>query len=362
MSDIQYMQKAIQLALKAKGKTSPNPLVGAVVVKNNKIIAQGWHKKCGSDHAEISAFKNASVSLKGASLYVNLEPCCHYGRTPPCVDEIIRQGIKEVIIAMKDPNPLINGKSIATLKKNNIKVKVGILENVARAINPEFIKFQTTGLPFVTAKSAQTLDGKIAAKTGDSKWITSGKTREFARKLRDNFDAILVGINTVLKDDPSLNAYSKIKKLKKIVLDSKLRISPQAKLFDGVKVEDVFLAVTKQAPKSKIEYFLRKGINVIICPEKEGKINLIWLFKDLAKKRILSILIEGGAEVIGSALKDNLVDKMNIYIAPKILGDNDALSSVSGVNTFKINNAIQLNNLTLKKIGEDIFINADIEN
>ena len=357
VNDSVFMQRAIDLAVKAKGNTSPNPVVGAVIVKNGKVISEGFHRCAGSDHAEIVAIKKAGAKAKGAGLYVTLEPCYHYGKTPPCVDAIIKSGIKEVVIAMKDPNPKTQGKSIIKLKKSAIKTKVGILKRQAQEINEAFIKYIDQGMPLVTAKCAQTLDGKIATALGNSKWITSKPTREYAHKQRDEFDAILVGINTVLKDDPQLNGYKKSKKLKKIVLDSSLKISLEAELFKSVE-GSVFIATTKKASKKKTESLLSRGVNVIICPEKNNKIDLKWLFKKLAQFGILSILIEGGAHVIGSALYEKLVDKMQIYIAPKIIGDQKALSSIAGLNIRDVNKAVQLEKIKIKLINKEILVSG----
>jgi diaminohydroxyphosphoribosylaminopyrimidine deaminase/5-amino-6-(5-phosphoribosylamino)uracil reductase len=214
------MRKAMILAQRGLGLTSPNPMVGALLVKNGKIIAQGWHRRCGGDHAEIVALKKAGAKARGCRLYVTLEPCSHYGRTPPCVQQIIAAGIREVYVGMIDPNPLNNGKSIRLLKKAGVKVEVGFLPEKLQRLNEAFVKYITTRMPFVTAKCAQTLDGKIAASSGHSQWITSARTRDHAHKLRSQFDAILVGVNTVLQDNPRLNAAARSKRLKKIILDS----------------------------------------------------------------------------------------------------------------------------------------------
>lgn len=356
MTDRHYMQRALHLALKAKGKTSPNPMVGAVIVRGNRIIAEGWHHRCGADHAEIAAIKKAGRRARGARLYVTLEPCGHYGRTPPCVDQIIQGGIKEVIMAMKDPNPLTNGKSIVKLRRAGIKVKVGVLRNEAARINEAFIKYIKYKMPFVVAKCAQTLDGKIATATGHSHWITSPKARQFARSKRDEFDAILVGINTVINDNPRLSGHSKTKRLKKIVLDSALRIPLRARLFAGTQRGDCIVATTKYAPPAKKKLLQKKGITIIRCPQCRGQIDLPWLLKELAKREITSILMEGGAQVIGSALKDRLVDKMHVYVAPKIIGDHKALNAVVGVNVRLLKRAIVLKNITFQKIDSDLFI------
>lgn len=356
MNDSDYMNKAYHLALKAKGETSPNPLVGAVIVKGNKIIAEGWHRRCGTDHAEVVALKKAGRRASGARMVVTLEPCHHYGRTPPCVDQIIKSGIKEVIIGMKDPNPLTNGKSIAKLRRAGIKTKAGVLQKELRAMNEAFIKYATKKMPFVAVKTAQSLNGKIATASGHSKWITSAATRKYARRIRNEFDAILVGINTVLRDDPKLSGSQKTKRLKKIVLDPSLKISPKACLFSGAKPSDVIIATTAKASLKKRTDLSKKGIHVIVSPQRGGAIDLKWLFKEFAKQEIISILVEGGAHVIGSVLKEKLADKMYCYIAPIIIGDQNALTSVVGIDTAKVDQAIPLKNITLMKIGKDILV------
>ncbi len=350
------MTSVLNLARKGKGLTSPNPMVGAVIVKNNKIISQGWHRRCGGNHAEVIALKEAGLKAQGATLYVNLEPCCHTGKTPPCVDAVIKSKIKKVVIGMKDPNPLTNGKSIAKLRRAGILTQIGVLQKESEQLNEAFIKYIKYQRPFVTAKCAQTLDGKIATATGHSQWITSHKTRQFARALRNEFDAICVGINTVLKDNPRLNAAKKTKHLKKIILDSSLQISPNAKLFQDVNFSDCIVATTTKASPKKIQLLKNKGIHVIVYPKKREGIPLKELFKELAKQKITSILLEGGARTIGNALKERLIDKMHIYIAPKIIGDQKALSSVVGLNTLNINKAIELKNFEIQKLNQEIFI------
>lgn len=355
-SDRDYMNRALQLAMKGKGKTSPNPLVGAVIVKKNRIIAEGWHKRAGGDHAEIMALKNAGARAKGAALYVTLEPCHHFGRTPPCVDAVKNSGIKKVVIGMKDPNPLTNGKSISQLRRAGIKVKVGVLAKELKEINEVFLKYIRSKRPFVAAKTAQTLDGKIAAANGHSQWITSKAARDYARRARDEFDAILVGTNTVIRDNPRLQGVHK--RLKKIVVDTQLRTPARARLFHHTPADDCFLATSRKAPKRKVEYFRKRGVHVLACPLRRGKVDLNWLLKNLAKREITSILIEGGANVIGSALQQKLVDKMYIYIAPKFIGDQSALSSVFGLKVNNVNKAIRLKDINLKHIGTDILLSG----
>jgi diaminohydroxyphosphoribosylaminopyrimidine deaminase/5-amino-6-(5-phosphoribosylamino)uracil reductase len=353
-NDIYYMRRAIAMARKAIGRTSPNPLVGCVIVKSGKVIAEGWHKFCGGAHAEVDALKKAGTGAKGATMYVNLEPCSHWGRTPPCVEAILKAGIKKVVVAMVDPNPVNNGKSLRILQAKGVKVVTGVCEEEAKALNTAFVKYITTRMPFVTAKTAQTLDGKIATSKGDSKWITAEATRAFATKKRDEFDAILVGINTVLADDPRLNAPSK--HLWKIVVDSKLRTPERARIFLGADPGQVILATTKTAPKARVTRLQKRGARVIICPAKNGRVDLKWLFKELAKIGIASILIEGGAAVIGSALKAKLVDRLYVYIAPKIVGNERARGAVAGLDVVKISQAFRVRLTQVQKIGSDLFL------
>ena len=351
------MRRAATLALKARGATSPNPLVGALIVKNNCVIAEGWHKRAGEDHAEIAALKKAGRSAKGAELYVTLEPCFHYGRTPPCVDAVIASGIKKVMIGMKDPNPLTNGKSIAKLKRAGLKVKVGILQDELIQMNEAFFKYIKSRRPFVATKTAQTLDGKIATRTGRSKWITAERTREFARKVRDQFDGIVVGVNTVLQDDPHLYTTRKINPVRKIVLDSRLRAPLKARLFKR-NTSACLIATTKKASSGKIKSFRDKGVLVIVAPAKEGKVDLKWLLKELARMEMTNILVEGGAETVGSFLKEGVVDKMYFYIAPKVMGDDSGRNAIVGLKTVRIDQTIQLKNWSVEKIGQDILISA----
>ncbi len=359
LTDVDYMRKALSLALKAKGQTSPNPLVGAVVVRDEKIVSEGWHHYCGGDHAEVIALKKAGARAQGAKLYVTLEPCSHFGRTPPCVDKIIEAGIREVIIGMVDPNPVNNGKSIQKLKRTGVQVKAGFLENELEKMNELFIKYITKKFPFVVAKCAQTLDGKIATASGESKWITSQESRDYAHRLRSDFDGIMVGINTVLKDNPFLNARKKIKPIKKIIVDSDLRLPLKANLFKNTNPSDIVIATTKGAPKNKFDQLQKKGVNLIVCPRASGierRIQLRFLFKELAHREITNILIEGGGRVIGGALQEGLVDKLLIFVAPKIMGDQDALSSIRGLKINRIDRLIKLKDLTVKRISEEILI------
>ena len=338
--------------MKGWGRTSPNPMVGALVVKNGKVMAEGWHAACGADHAEAMALKKAGAKAKGAVLYVTLEPCSHYGRTPPCVDVIIRAGIRKVYIGVSDPNPLMNGKSVQILRKAGISVEIGFLQQELTRMNEAFNQWISERMPFVTAKTAQTLDGKIATLSGESKWITSRTSRDLARRLRFGFDAIAVGVNTVLKDDPVLNSVP-AKRLKKIIFDSDLKTPAHAKLFKGTRREDVLILTTDKASAHRIKLLGRKA-EVIVVPGKGGRVDLRRALKILAQREITAMLIEGGAALVGDALKENVVDKMMVYVAPRIMGEG--LDAVRGLHVRHLDEAIQLKRVSVGKIGEDILI------
>ncbi len=353
-----YISLALDLAKKGWGLTSPNPMVGAVIVKGGKVIAQGWHKRCGGDHAEVDALKKAGAKAKGATLYVTLEPCSHFGRTPPCTEAIIQAGIAKVVVGVLDPNPVNRGKASGILKKAGIKVESGFLQEELVQLNEAFNKYITHKMPFVVAKTAQTLDGKIAAHTGHSQWITSPMARKWAHQMRFGFDAILVGINTVLKDNPRLNSEPK-KLINKVVLDSTLQIPLKAKLFEGTSPEHVLIVTTNKASQQKIN-LLSKKAQVIVAPSKGRHVDMVWTFKELAKREIASVLIEGGSMVIGRALKNKLVDHYYCIIAPKIMGDEHALDSIRGFNLKKVDQALNLKDVSVGKLGDDIFIGGHV--
>ena len=347
---IQYMDQAYGLAMKGWGGVSPNPMVGAVLVKSDKVIAEGWHAFCGGPHAEAMAIALAGVKAKGADLYVTLEPCSHFGRTPPCTQAIIDAGIKRVFVGVLDPNKKMNGKSIALLHKAGIDVKVGFLETELNALNEAFNKYITTHTPFVTAKIAQTLDGKIASSQGESKWITSRSSRDHAHEMRYGYDAILVGINTVLKDDPFLNSVPR-KDIKKIVLDTHLKMPAKGNIYTKTRSEDI-LIFTAAKKSSKLR------ATVIQAPLKDGKIDLKWVLQYLGKMEVVNMLIEGGSKVIGNALSLGLVDRMVIYVAPKIMGEG--LDAIAGMGTKDIGKILKLKDIQVGKIDDDLLIEGYI--
>jgi len=348
------MKVALRLAAKGRGYVSPNPMVGAVIVNNGQIVGEGYHKKAGLPHAEINALEESGEAAKGATLYVNLEPCNHQGKTPPCTDKIIEAGISKVVAAMKDPNPLNSGEGFRRLRSAGINVKTGILEDKARQLNEAFIKFIKTGEPFVTAKIAMSLDGKIATRTGESKWITGIKARKYVQKLRSEVDAILVGINTIIKDDSELKARDREEKPIRVILDSQARIPLEARVLKGKP--KTMIATTKYATISRISELKKTGAEVLITGEKGGKIDLKELMKKLGKLGITSLLLEGGGEILSSALSTRIVDKALFFIAPKIIGGRDAPTTVGGEGIKNISEAVPLKRIKVRRFEEDVLI------
>ncbi|HGJ66805.1 TPA: bifunctional diaminohydroxyphosphoribosylaminopyrimidine deaminase/5-amino-6-(5-phosphoribosylamino)uracil reductase RibD [bacterium] len=355
-NDEKYMRLAIELAEKAKGRTSPNPMVGAVIVKNEEIVGRGYHQKAGTPHAEVHAIKDAGEKAKDATIYVSLEPCSHYGKTPPCTQAIINAGLSRVVMAMTDPNPRVNGSGRKILESHGIEVTSGILEEEAFKLNEFFIKYITTKLPFVILKTAMTLDGKIATYSGKSKWITSEESRIKVHQIRNEVDAILVGIGTVIKDDPSLTTrIPDGRDAIRIILDSHAKIPLNAKVLNLKSDAKTIVIVTPSAPEGKIDQ-IRQKAEVIIIPEKDGRINIYELMKKLGEMEITSVMIEGGAEVNASALKAGIVDRVVFFIAPKIFGGKDAPSSVGGDGVDDPSEAIKLKDMSIEQIGEDILV------
>ncbi|HAJ56951.1 MAG TPA: bifunctional diaminohydroxyphosphoribosylaminopyrimidine deaminase/5-amino-6-(5-phosphoribosylamino)uracil reductase RibD [Candidatus Omnitrophica bacterium] len=355
-----YMRQALELALRAEGDTFPNPLVGAVIVKNSKIIGRGFHKQAGGPHAEIYALKEAGPSARGATLFCTFEPCAHFGRTGPCADEIIRYGIKEVYVGMVDPNPITKGRGIERLRRHGIRVKAGILERDIAAINKPFIKAHALGLPLVTIKIAESLDGKIATRAGRSKWITSAASRSYAHDRRRFFDGIMAGIQTVLKDDPGLESACGVKRhrLTKIIVDSELKIPLTARLLD-TKQPVIIAAVKKN--KAKEEKLRRIGAEVVYTRPHRGRVSLKQLLRYLNKKELRSILVEGGAELTGSLLDERLADRAHVFIAPVFIGGRTALSSVGGRGVASPGSAVRLEDVLIKRSGEDILIEGGLK-
>jgi diaminohydroxyphosphoribosylaminopyrimidine deaminase/5-amino-6-(5-phosphoribosylamino)uracil reductase len=354
--DKDYMLKALQLAQRGLGKVEPNPVVGAVIIKNGKVIGSGWHKKFGGPHAEINALadcKKHRTDPKGAMMYVTLEPCCHYGKTGPCTDALIAAKLKRVVVATIDPSKHANGKGIRQLRKAGIKVDVGLYEEGARILNAPFMKFAKTSKPWVTLKWAQSIDGKLASTK--SRWISCEESRKDAHKLRRRVGAILAGINTVLKDDPLLTPRPDgDKKPIRVVLDNRLRIPLNCKLLATAKKVPVLIVTqNKMLRTKKAKQIISKGAEILGCA-KNPKSNVQILLGQLGKRGIQHLLVEGGAKVIGSFLKENLADEIIVYIAPKLLDKKGNTE----IGTSLIDNYAQMHYVNAKRLGDDIKING----
>ncbi|MEN6564751.1 MAG: bifunctional diaminohydroxyphosphoribosylaminopyrimidine deaminase/5-amino-6-(5-phosphoribosylamino)uracil reductase RibD [Veillonellales bacterium] len=353
-----YMRQALHIAQNALGRTSPNPMVGAVVVKNGEIVGYGWHKRAGTPHAEIHALKQAGELAAGATLYVTLEPCCHHGRTGPCTEAVIHAGIKKVVIAMTDPNPLVAGCGLAKLREAGIEVIEGVLANEAAQMNEVFIKWIATKMPFGVLKTAMTLDGKIATSTGDSQWITGPAARQRGHQFRSQYDGIVVGIGTVLADNPSLTArIPNGRNPIRIIVDTMARTPLTAKVVAD-QLAPTIIAVSPLAPAERVSALKNKGIEILTIPPDNSGLDLQSLFLKLGEKEITSILIEGGARINASALEANIVDKIHCFIAPKIIGGKTAPGPVGGQGIANLSAAVLLENSTMEYVGEDILISA----
>lgn len=331
-------------------------MVGAVLVKGGRVVGQGYHRRAGLPHAEISALRRAGTKARGAALYVTLEPCAHWGKTPPCTDALIRAGVKEVVFAMRDPNPLVNGKGIRRLKEAGIKVIGGIMEKEAKKLNEVFVHVMTKKLPFVTVKIAQSLDGKIATRKRESKWITGKSARQYVRRLRSEADAILVGITTVLQDNPSL------RHSKKIILDPNLRISAAAKVFtSGPRGSQQIIVTSPSRAKTTKAERLKKitGCQIWVCPLKDSRFRLRPLFRKMAQNSIHHLFVEGGGETIASLFKEKLVNRVIWFIAPMVIGGRQAPSSVSGEGIGRLSDAVRLKKVQVKQFDEDLCIEGE---
>lgn len=355
------MERALELATMGIGKVNPNPLVGAVIVKDGEIIGEGYHECYGEAHAERNAVKNAVKSVEESTIYVTLEPCAHYGKTPPCVDLIIEKKFKKVVIGMLDPNELVAGKSIEKLKNHGIEVVVGVKEEECKKMNEIFIRYITSKIPFVVLKSGISLDGKIATYSGNSKWITSKESREDAQNLRNRLNSIMVGVNTIITDDPELTCrINNEKKLIRIVVDTKLRIPLDSKVIKNNDKQTI-VATTISSDEEKKKTLRDLGVKVIEVSEKNNKVNLKELVKKLGQEGIDSILVEGGGTLNFSALEEKIVDKVIFYIAPKILGGENSKSCIAGLGFSELNDAVNLKDISYRKVSEDLVVEGYIK-
>lgn len=353
------MRYALELAEKSRGRTSPNPLVGAVIVRDNTIVGEGYHQKAGEAHAEIHALNQAGDLARGAALYVTLEPCCHWGRTQPCTKSIVRAGIAQAFVALEDPNPCVNGNGMRELRDAGIRVKVGLFEREARRLNEVYLKYTETKQPFVILKAACSLDGKIATASGESQWITSQASRTKGHEIRNQVDAILVGVETVLNDNPSLSTrlpYGHGKNPIRIVMDSHGRTPPTAKIFSPDHSAGTIIAVTERANLGDLANLKAAGAEILTVKEKDGRVCMGTLMCELGHRSITSVLVEGGAEVNASALKAGIVDKVVFFFAPKLIGGEAAAGPIGGVGIQYLSEAYTLRDLTVTPIDGDFLI------
>ncbi len=358
---IAFMQRALKLAGQAKGRTSPNPLVGAVIVKGGKVIGEGYHQKAGTPHAEVHALNAVGENAKGATLYTNLEPCCHWGRTPPCTEALIRAGIAEVYIAGVDPNPSVAGNGVRQLEKAGICVHVGVCQQEAEKLNEVHTKYIQTGLPFVILKIAMSLDGKIATASGESQWITSEASRHRGHEIRDAVDAILVGRGTVESDNPTLTTRLQNRQGQdaiRIVMDSHARTPTDARIFNAESSAGIIVAVTSAAPIENIKALEASGAEVITVPDAHGnRVCFKGLMEILGKREITSILIEGGGEINASAVAAGIVDKVMCFVAPIIIGGRNAPGPIGGEGVTSLMDVPHLRQIRITQIpGSDFLI------
>ncbi len=357
-----YMDRALSLAKLALVHASPNPSVGAVIVKDGLIVGEGYTQPPGSSHAEVVALQQAGEKARGATMYVTLEPCCHYGRTPPCTKAIIEAGIAEVHLSIIDPNLQVCGRGKAELEAAGIKTHVGEHEETAQELNEAYIKFVATGLPFVLAKFAMSLDGKIATKTGDSKWISGEQSRRYVHSLRSQVGAIMVGVDTIIKDDPQLTARAGLeggqleKQPLRVVVDSTGRTPPSARVLH--LPGKTLIATTKEIEPAKAKVLAQAGAEILKLPSKGGLVDLQELLQVLGKRQVISLMVEGGAAVFGSLFEQGLVDKVLVFIAPIIIGGEQAKNPVEGKGVEKLSQATNLTGMKVVKVGNDILVSG----
>jgi len=363
MNDEYFMKIALDLALKGQGFTSPNPVVGAVVVREGRIVGKGWHEAAGKAHAEVNAIEDAGDAAKGSTLYVTLEPCNHTGRTPPCTEKILASGIRRVVVAMSDPNPDVKGGGNEHLRNQGIAVTTGICEAQAERLNEIFIKYIKTKQPFVIVKCAATLDGRIATRTGDSRWVSGESSRKFAHRLRHLVDGIMVGIGTVETDDPSLN--TRLDDMKgrdpaRIILDTRLSISEKATVLRLESEAETILVTGDAVSEDKKTRIECPGVRIIRSPLKDGRIDLYALMSQLGAMGITSLMIEGGSRVIASAFKAGIVDKIYFAYAPKILGGDDGVPICKGEGPDLMKDCIFVRDINVLRFDEDVMIEGYI--
>lgn len=359
--DLIYMSRALELAKLGEGHTNPNPMVGAVLVKNGRIIGEGYHEVCGQAHAEVNAFKHATEDPEGADLYVTLEPCSHYGKTPPCAKLIIEKKVRRVIIAALDPNPLVSGRGVRMIQEAGIEVISGVMEEEAKALNEVFMRYIVNKQPYLVLKYAMTLDGKIATAAGDAKWITSEDARAHARHMRGVYMGILAGIGTVLADDPQLTAREEgARNPIRIIVDSSLRIPENARVLDDQESAKTIIAVATPSDQDKRKRLEDREIKILDVPGEDGRVDLVKLMTLLGEMGIDSVLVEGGGQIIGSLVKAHLADRVLCYISPKLVGGDQAKTPAGGDGIAVLADAMKLDEIEVANIGPDVLLSGKV--
>jgi diaminohydroxyphosphoribosylaminopyrimidine deaminase/5-amino-6-(5-phosphoribosylamino)uracil reductase len=346
-----FMRRALELAARGGNRVAPNPLVGAVVVRNGRIVGEGWHRAFGTSHAEVNALRAAGARAKGATLYVTLEPCSpHPKKTPPCTDLLARSGLTRIVVALRDPNPQVDGRGLELLRRAGIRVTTGLLAREAAALNAPFVKVHTCGLPYVVAKWAMTLDGKIATRTGDSRWVSGDRSRAWLRRYRDTFQAILVGSGTLLRDDPLLRGAKT--RPTRIILDTTAKTPLDSRIARTARDHPTIVAVSPAASATRVAALERKGVRVVRLDIRDLRL----VFKALAREGLHKILVEGGGEVHAGVLGGGLADEACIFLAPKIIGGRDAKTPVEGAGLERMAQALRLEKITVNRLGDDLLI------
>jgi diaminohydroxyphosphoribosylaminopyrimidine deaminase/5-amino-6-(5-phosphoribosylamino)uracil reductase len=352
-----WMHRALSLAERGRGFVEPNPLVGAMVVRDGQLVGEGWHQRYGEAHAEVHALAAAGEAAQSATLYVTLEPCCHHGKTPPCTDAVLRAGISRVVAAMRDPFPAVAGKGAEQLRQAGVSVEFGIGEVEARKLNVPYLKLLATGRPWVHAKWAMTLDGKIATRSGDSRWISNEASRRRVHELRGRMDAIIAGIGTVLADNPQLTARPPGPRTPtRVILDSQGRIHDDAIVVQTAQATPTLIAGTDRIPEAKRAALRSHGCEVLILPSVDGRVNIEALLEELGRRRFTNMLIEGGSGVFGSFLDCGAVDEFHVFIAPRLAGGATATGAVGGAGVEKMAQALQLSEWQHEVLDGDLYV------
>ena len=357
--DLWHLRRALDLAALGQGQVEPNPMVGCVIAHGAEIIGEGWHRRFGGDHAEIEALRLAGSRAAGATLYVTLEPCCHFGKTPPCTRAIVAAGIRRVVAATPDPFPQVAGGGMAELQAAGIAVEVGALADEARQLNAPYLKLLAQGRPWILAKWAMTLDGKIATRTGASQWISSAASRQIVHALRGRMDAIVVGRETALRDDPLLTARPPGPRTAlRVVLDTQAALPSQSQLVRTARETPVLVAVGSEAPASDCRRLGDAGCEVLVCPGATPAARLDALWQEFGRRRLTNVLVEGGGQLLGSLLDARQIDEVHVFVAPKLIGGSAALGPIGGEGLAQLSAALTIEGLVVESVGEDVYVHG----